>query len=417
MKCNNLKIILFLCVLCIQCVPLECVAANEEVTVQSKQFVSERYSSLFHRTFCRSLLSSPKRISYVECDRLHLTPCPFCISSDLNDRLKVDLKELRYEQQQREVRAENAKIKRAATLKRQHQRREDLRLRKEQEIRQREIERRKQEKDRIEREAEKVEKEHEERQLAQLLLEQRHQQHRVDVVNIKQRLKEVQVALTVKNVSGFTLPKNLFYAQTHIVGELDFPLDKQSIHYGYTIHCRDSRYAYSVFDDGEPLSYLSTNNVATPIVTVMSKQFFETEQTVIFEDINFKMALHKIKYANPLSVDITIRNKSKILRGIERMSVTIDDVPYCFALDSIISLPPKSTISHLTCAIFSPDSTITLPPKIERFSQPLIYSDLFSQHNNIRLVLSVYCKQESIDQNAPDFHQQIEVTWLDLFDQ
>jgi hypothetical protein len=170
-------------------------AANEEITVQSKQFVSERHSSLFHRTFCRRLLSAPNRISYVECDRLHLTPCQICISSVLNDRLMVDLKELR-DEQQREIRAANAKKKRATALKRQHQRREALRLKKEQQSRQREIDRRQQHKDRIAREAEKVKKKHEDQLLAQQLLEQRQQQYTVDVVNIEQRLKEIEVVFT-----------------------------------------------------------------------------------------------------------------------------------------------------------------------------------------------------------------------------
>lgn len=77
--------------MCIQCVSFECVAANGEITIQSKQFISERYSSLFHRPFCRSLLSAPKRITYVECDRLHSTPCQICISSELSTRLALSV--------------------------------------------------------------------------------------------------------------------------------------------------------------------------------------------------------------------------------------------------------------------------------------------------------------------------------------
>lgn len=388
-------------------------AANDEITVQSKQFVSERHSSLFHRTFCRSLLSAPKRISYVECDRLHLIPCEICISPALNDRLKLDLNELRYDQQ-RKLRAEKAKKKRVATLKRQQQRRLALQLKKEQEARQQEIERRQQEKDRVSREAAEVKKE---QQHAQQLLEQLRQQYVVDVEKIKQRLNEIEIAFIVQNISGFSLPKNLFSSQAHIIGNLDFPLDKESIHYGYTIQCNDSRYAYSVQNNEEPLTFLSTNNVARPTITVTAKKFFETEQTVILEDINFKIALHKINYGSQMSVDISIRNKSKILQSIERMSVTIGDIPYYFVLDSVHTLPPKSSISHLICKIFSPDSTITLSPTLKQLSQPLIYSDLFKQRNTVRLALSVYCKQDSIDQNAPEFHQQVEVSWGDLFNQ
>lgn len=411
LKRNSLYKILFLCILCIQCLSLQCMAANEEITVQSKQFVSERHSSLFHRTFCRSLLSAPKKISYVECDRLHLTPCQICISSALNDRLKSDLHKRRYEQQQ-QIRAENAKKKRAAVLKRQQQRRESLQLEKEQEARQQVIERRQQAKDRVARDGAEVEKE---QQRAQQLLELRHQQYRVDVEKIKQRLKEIEVAFTVQNVSGFSLPKHFFSIQTHIVGNLDFPLDKQSIRYGYTIQCNDSCYAYSIHDNSAPLTFLSTSNIVRPTITVTTKYFLETEQTVLLEDENFKIALHKISYAAPLSVDISIRNKSKTVQKIEKMSVTLNDITYYFVLDSVLILPPKSSLSHLMVDIFSPDPTITLSPQIQRLSQPLIYSDLFKLRNNVHLALSVYCKQQSIDQNTPEFHQQIEVPLRDLF--
>ncbi|MBW2185058.1 MAG: hypothetical protein JRG71_01265 [Deltaproteobacteria bacterium] len=415
-KRNNLNKILLLCVMCIQCLSLQCMAANEEITVQSKQFVSERHSSLFHRTFCRRLLSAPNRISYVECDRFHLTPCPICISSVLNDRLTVDLKDLRYEQHQREIRAANAKKKRATALKMQHQRHEALRLKKEQQSRQREIDRRQQHKDRIAREAEKVKKKHEQQQRAQQLLEKLHHQYIVDVVNIKQRLEEIEVAFTVQNVSGFSLPNHLFSAQTHIVGSLDFPLNKRSIRYGYTIQCRDPRYVYSAHDDDEPLTLLSANNVVHPIITVMSKQFFETEKTIILEDENFKVALHKINYASQLFVDISIRNKTKTVQKIQNIELRIDDVPYRLIHESTLSLPAKSAMSHLKGTIVPILSNVSRSKTIKQLSQPIIYSDLLDHRNDMQIVLSMYCRKNKVGRDSqPEFYQQVEVACRELF--
>lgn len=400
----------------IQCLCLECSAANEEITVQSKVFVSERYSSLFHQAFCRHLLTAPKKISYIECDRLHLNPCPICIPSSLDHRLIVDLKEFRYEQQQREIRAELAKKRRTEAVVLEYQRRQAVRLQQEQEARLREIDRRQRQADRIRLAAEKEQQKQELLLLEQKRLHQLHQQHSVDVENIKQRLKDIQVVLNVKNISGFTLPMDLFYTHVHIVGNLDFPLDKHTISYGYTVHCRDSRYLYSISDGEDSLSYLSKNNVTAVTVTVTGKQFFETEKTIILEDDCFKVAVHEINFASELFIDLSIRNKTMTEQTIQKLEFEIDDVEYHFTLKSPITLPTKATASHLKGAL-SPALPNAQRAKIfEKLSHPLVYSDLLSRRNDLDIALSICCSHDNGDPEGElEFYQRFDVVLNDLF--
>jgi hypothetical protein len=389
--------------------PLNCSAHSNEITPFSKSFVSERHSSLFHRPYCRKLFTRPEKISYSLCYDQHLSPCPECIDHQLNQRLNKQLILERIQLEKHKIEARQQRKKKMLARQQALKKQQALKLRNAELARQQEETRKKKLQEEKQRQADLKKIEAEKRRHDEFLARQQYQR---DLLAIQQKRDAIQIHYTLKNDSGFTLPKDLFSTDTYIVGPLEFPLNPAEIGYLYTVKNRDPRFHYTVSDQGEALSFLSQNTIAKPIIHVTGKQFEATEKTILFEDHCLKIALHKIDYSDALRVDTTLRNKTKNSFTIETIELSINGYPYRYKLQQPIRLPSKTTLNHAWFDLEATDTPSTTDP-LAPLKAPLTAGLMNNPEHTLLLSLALEGVPE--DQSRHHFSQFKQLPYTDLF--
>lgn len=388
-----LRVMIF--VLCFICVGQNyCYSQNNDLTIHSNTFVSERTSSVYHRSFCTKLMTHPTPISYVQCKKHQFRPCSVCCDKKLISRLDSAYVTYASDQIRLVKQKQRERIQQQQMIAEQRKRQEEERARKK-EARRREIAK--------QREIEEI----------------RWEGHRSDIQNIEDHFEQFSVDLTVVDYSGFNANHRLFKAEKMILGSLNFPVQKLKVKFGSTVRCLDRTYVYRT-SENDPIMCLSQNLNIEPKVIVTGRRFDNIRVPVVFEggDVDVTISGFNLrKSGDYLYTSLTFKNNTKNFISLKDLYITIDGV-VCRAfteelvLSENISVPPRTSMTKRV-VLKSVESNPMLNSVLTNLKRTWTKDQLEQRDLSIS-VSARYDKYGRNDDLSP-FHSERLIPYLNLF--